>query len=600
MTLIQSLTRGAITRIMQGEYILNPVVQILNIDRVNPTKPDEEQYRLIISDGEYHCYAMLDIQLNQLHHYGLLSENTIVCLDKYTISMAGKKGFGNNQSIIFRLILNELTALNSGDQVQTKIGEPVTYENADTANSASTAPVLRGPEERKQSNNNYNSNDRTLKTKCNALTIPIASLSPFQKKWFIKARVVGKTRKYPYRGGRYFSMNLKDKSGEIRVTAYKEQCDKFYDLIVADNVYFFSNCHLKLANKQYSLKSDYEMSFTGETMVQLCDDEDNVGVPEIKFDLIPLSQVTNMENNESVDTIGICKEVGELQTVTSRTTNKELKKRELTLVDASNDPIVLVLWNNEAINFDGQVKSVILVKGSRIKEYLGHKNLNVGSGSILKINPDTPEAHKLREWFDNGGGNNISTMVSARTGGGSFSTDWLTLKDAYLRNLGSGEKPDYFQCKAVVYIVKQDNAFYKACPQADCNKKVMDEGNGHYRCERCNAAYPNFKYFLKVDIHIGDCTFNRRAICFGQTGEQLLKHTTQEIVEALENDPARAQKIFSDVKFSSHIFKLRCMNTFYEGTVRNMLYVQSINPLNIKEYNGRLIKELIEMTNGTA
>lgn len=101
-------------------------------------------------------------------------------------------------------------------------------------------------------------------------------------------------------------------------------------------------------------------------------------------------------------------------------------------------------------------------------------------------------------------------------------------------------------------------------------------------------------------IHIGDCTFNRRAICFGQTGEQLLKHTTQEIVEALENDPDRAQKIFSDVKFSSHIFKLRCMNTFYEGTVRNMLYVQSINPLNIKEYNGRLIKELIEMTNGTA
>lgn len=337
------------------------------------------------------------------------------------------------------------------------------------------------------------------------LTHPIASLSPYQNKWVIKARVTSKTAIRTWsnaRGeGKLFSMDLMDESGEIRATAFKEQCDKFYDLIEVDNVYYFSKCQLKPANKQYSqLKNDYEMTFTGETMVQLCEDEDDGGIPEIKFDLIPISQIANMENKEAVDTIGICKDVGELQTFTSRTTNKEFKKRDLTLVDMSSAAVTLTLWGDEAVNFDGHVQPVILVKGSRINEFNGGKSLSMGGGSILKINPDIPEAHKLRGWFDNGGGDNISNMVSARTGGGSYTSDWLTLKEARIRNLGAGDKPDYFQCKAVVHIVKQENSFYKACPQTDCNKKIVDEGNGQYRCERCNAAYPNFKYRLLINV----------------------------------------------------------------------------------------------------
>lgn len=51
----------------------------------------------------------------------------------------------------------------------------------------------------------------------------------------IKARV---TTKSPVRTwanargeGKLFSIDLIDESGEIRATAFKEQCDKFYDMI---------------------------------------------------------------------------------------------------------------------------------------------------------------------------------------------------------------------------------------------------------------------------------------------------------------------------------------------------------------------------------
>ncbi|TDG49079.1 hypothetical protein AWZ03_004564 [Drosophila navojoa] len=390
-------------------------------------------------------------------------------------------------------------------------------------------------------------------------------------------------------------MNLFDKSGEIRVTAFKDQCDKFHRLIDDGNVYFITNGCIKPANKQYSqLKNDYEMTFTGETMVQLCDEDDNGGIPEIKFDLIPISQVSNMENKEAVDTIGICKEVGELQTFTSRTTNKELKKRELTLVDMSNAAVTLTLWGDEAVNFDGHVQPVILVKGSHVNEFNGEKSLNMSWGSILKINPDIPEAHRLRVWFDNGGADNI---VSVWRGGASFSSELITLKDAYLRNLGSGDRLNYFQCIAIVQNVIQPNSFYKACPQMYCNKKVVDEGDGQYRCEPCGTVSPNFKYFLRVKIKISDYTSDREVICFGKIAEQLLRHTTDEVVEASENDPDRALKIFTDPNYTSYIFKLSCKKIVYEGNVMNTLTAQSMTPFNCKEYNKYLIKEINRMQN---
>lgn len=66
-------------------------------------------------------------------------------------------------------------------------------------------------------------------------------------RWVIKARVVNKSAIRTWsnsRGeGKLFSMDLVDESGEIRCTAFRDQCDKFYDMIEVISVllYVFYN-----------------------------------------------------------------------------------------------------------------------------------------------------------------------------------------------------------------------------------------------------------------------------------------------------------------------------------------------------------------------
>lgn len=54
-------------------------------------------------------------------------------------------------------------------------------------------------------------------------------------RWVIKVRVTSKSNIRTWsnsRGeGKLFSMDLIDESGEIRCTAFRDQCDKFYNMI---------------------------------------------------------------------------------------------------------------------------------------------------------------------------------------------------------------------------------------------------------------------------------------------------------------------------------------------------------------------------------
>lgn len=176
--------------------------------------------------------------------------------------------FSNSRRV---LIIVALEILKDGAQVGEKIGDPISLADV---NKAKTAPVAAtaaaasatSAQPRNVLNTNSNANalppQRSQSQSMNdsvafdgRATIPISGLSPYQNKWVIKARV---TAKPPIRHwsnakgeGKLFSMDLMDESGQIRVTAFRDLVDKYYDMIEVhfDNFNFCISQHFEIKLK---------------------------------------------------------------------------------------------------------------------------------------------------------------------------------------------------------------------------------------------------------------------------------------------------------------------------------------------------------------
>lgn len=57
---------------------------------------------------------------------------------------------------------------------------------------------------------------------------------------------------------------------------------------------------------------------------------------------------------------------------------------------------------------------MVAVKGAKVGEFGGGKNISLIGGSQMKLNPDIPQAHDLRGWFDNGGCQGEVSNISAK------------------------------------------------------------------------------------------------------------------------------------------------------------------------------------------
>ena len=154
----------------------------------------------------------------------------------------------------------------------------------------------------------------------------------------------------------------------------------------------------------------------------------------------------------------------------------------------------------------------MLLKGVKIGDY-GGRTLSVTSSTVFQINPDIPDSHALRGWFDqNGADTDYKSMSSVGSGSGAgsqtgmgggamtMSTTYKTLDQTKDERLGMGDKADYFATRACILYARKDNSMYMACPGENCNKKVVDQNDGTYRCEKCSRNYPNFNWRMILSV----------------------------------------------------------------------------------------------------
>ncbi|XP_041053664.1 replication protein A 70 kDa DNA-binding subunit isoform X1 [Carcharodon carcharias] len=600
------LSEGAISSIVQGGTPSQPLLQVISIRRITNGPP---RYRVLMSDGINTLSSfLLATQLNYMGDEGLIAVNCVCQINRFICNTMkdGRRA----------VVIVDLKVVKTADQVNGKIGNPVPINEGQTPQPAALAnqPAV------KPLQNSYASdaasvhstlvkNENRIPSKPGGIrglpsstggsqikVVPIACLNPYQSKWTIRARVTNKSQIRTWsnsRGeGKLFSIELLDESGEIRATIFTDQVDKYFPLIEVNKVYFVSKGTLKTANKQYtSVKNDYEMTFNNDTTVIPCDDVDDL--PTVQFEFVSIDQLENKNKDTMLDVIGVCKSFEDVTKITVRSNNREVSKRNVYLLDISGKIVSTTLWGEDAEKFDGSQQPVVAIKGARLSDF-GGRSLSVLSSSTVMINPDIPEAFKLRAWFDTEGqaleGTSISDVKSGSFAGGS--TNWKMLLEVKNENLGHGDKADYYTTVGTVVYLKKENCMYQACPTTECNKKVVDQQNGLYRCEKCDREFTNFKYRMILSVNLADFGENQWVTCFQETAEAILGQNATYLGELKDSNEQAFEEIFQNANFRSYICRIRVKLETYNDESRIKATMMDVKPVDHKEYSKRLIMNI--------
>lgn len=404
--------------------------------------------------------------------------------------------------------------------------------------------------------------------------IPIAALNPYQGRWTIKARVTskGELRHYnnPRGDGKVFSFDLLDSDGgEIRVTCFNAVADQFFGLIEVGKVYLISKGTLKPAQKSFNhLANDHEIFLDITSVVQPCFEDDS-RIPKQQFHFKPISDIEGLESNSVVDVIGVVSSISPSSSI-MRKNGTETQKRTLHLKDMSGRSVEFTLWGNFC-NVEGQTLQnmcdtgtfpVLAVKAGRVYEFNG-KGVGTLSNSQLFIEPDYPEAQSLREWFDREGKNTPSVSISREVTSMVRTDVRKTLSQIKDEKLGTSEKPDWITVCATLSFMKSDNFCYTACPimigDRQCNKKVTNNGDGKWRCDRCDQSVDECDYRYILQFQIQDHTSITWATAFQECGEEILGISAKNLfyLKYEDQDDEKVSEIIQGAIFKRYVFKLK-------------------------------------------
>lgn len=440
--------------------------------------------------------------------------------------------------------------------------------------------------------------------------VAIASLTPYMNKWTIKARVTQKGEMRTWNNakgtGKLFSFTVIDESCDLKVTAFKEDADKFEPIIKVGECFTISNGVLKNKNAQYNnTGSDYELTLGRSTIIEPCDGDDDM--PRQIYDFVPINKMESFTIEERgrriVDVCGIIKSADtEVTTLTSKTTGKDMFKRELIIVDNSKTQISLTLWGDNAQNFDqNHVGEIVAVKGAQLGTFNG-RSLSASFSSIISFQIDQTGdeyAQKLMNWYNNEGNSESFKTITSSQGTGGGATEWKLLNNVNADCQSAG-KPLYFVSKCTVTYIKKDNPAYKGCPGKEgsdtkCNKKLMDEGNGNFRCEKCDFRTPTFNWRLILNAQISDDTGAVYTTFFGEQGEQLLDMNAQDFGSLLDDKEGASEKEYeraiNSPIFKEFILNNRATTETYQDESRVRVASTRLAEVNYANYAEKLLEE---------
>ncbi|CAA7026979.1 unnamed protein product [Microthlaspi erraticum] len=439
---------------------------------------------------------------------------------------------------------------------------------------------------------------------------PLVSLNPYQGSWTIKVRVTNKGVMRTYKNARgegcVFNVELTDEEGtQIQATMFNAAAQKFYDIFQTGKVYYISRGSLKLANKQFkTVQNDYELTLSENSEVEEARNEE-MFVPEIKFNFVPIDELGAYVNQkELIDVIGVVQSVSPTMSIRRRNDNEMIPKRDITLADESKKTVVVSLWNDLATGLGQELLDmadqhpVIAIKSLKVGDFQG-VSLSTISRSNVVINPDSPEATKLKSWYDSEGKETSMSAIgsgmspSANNGSRSMYADRVCLSH-FTSNPSLGEdKPVFFSTRAYISFIKPDQTmWYRACKT--CNKKVTEAMDSGYWCEGCQKKDEECSLRYIMAVKVSDSTGETWFSAFNDEAEKIIGCSADELnqLKSEEGEVNEFQTKLKEATWSAHLFRVSVSQQEYNSEKRQRITVKGVSPIDFAAETRLLLQDI--------
>jgi replication factor A1 len=594
-----------------------PIFQVLSVKAVGTTPAGAQRYRAVLSDSVHFVQGMLATQLNHIVENNELQPNQLINVQDFM-----------NNSIQGRhvIILLKINVLNNPNE---RYGEPDDIEKVGAEamaanNNGPVAPMYNRTNQVEAPANPYGSSVKSNAFKSsppgknpysppkNRAPIvhqgvsggtsspggtpitPISQLNMYQNRWTIKGRVVAKSDIRTWSNakgeGSLFSVEFLDSSSmDIRATMFKEAVDKFYNMMQVGQVYTISGGRLKVANMQYNTcKSQYEMTLDQNAEIHLVDDAGDIETQS--FDFVKIAALEQVEEKKNVDILAIVQEIGEVQSLTSKKTGKELQKCDLTLMDDTGVQVRLTLWGSQATNAKTTIglRKVVAFRRARVSDF-GGKSLSGGDGVFVE--PEIPETEALQQWWESQGSRSRAVKSLSTSGGAGGKMDAFadrkSIADIKNQNLGyNNEKGDFISFKAQFSFLKKDKeggAWYTACPNKDepCRNrcKVTQTTDGNWQCDRCHGTYPTCTRKWIFSATVADDTSTTWVSIFDDQAMPLFGGATADDVFAQYENQDLYDGYFAKAAHTEWVIKCRVRNEIVNDEPRLKAQIVRLDPV---------------------
>ncbi len=543
--------------------------------------------RLILSDGKVMMPAVLGSDAGSAEALGLAEKCLIQLEEVAALSDAGK----------VYAELKKLEVLNN--EVEERIGEPVPVasKRAESKESQYTtpSPAVKKTKPRTMGASSTPAGPSGVKRSLYNLR-PIAALNPYDDNWVIKARVTHKTDIKTWskngRSGRVFNVHLLDANGdEIRGTFYNEAADKFFAMLEPKRVFTFSRGRLKIANKAYAtLTNDYEITFSERSEIVAVEDDGDDQIGDVSYKFKKIADIAKCPVRSVLDVVGQVTSFGELRTIRSKSTGKELMVRKITIADDSDTAIDVACWG-ERKGFDDETlatKPVVVLTTCRVSDW-DTRSLSTTASTTVIVDPtDVKEADIVRQHMRGAAGNVRTLSVRAQT---KTRAPARRVAVNEIESMAENE-PVYVKARANIIYVTNDFSkppYYSACPS--CNKKVT-QVDAEWQCDSCNKSFPKCEHRYLLRLKIADETGSQWVNCFNTEGTKVLGMTANNLSEI--KDESEFAAVFKAANFQELMFTLKVQLDSYQGQSRTRCVVLRAEPVEAEAECEYLVKQIEE------